>query len=157
MRSGRRMPASEATSARGSKKPSAAIFQRKPQRGLHNRPAVQNAMKWALLTFSNRPAPPDGWTDVKCEKSNNDGLLDGWTVAKGGSGEKTQVRTARPKSDDHEIASPDDILDIPRFLDLRRCAHCNRNGALGQVALPDRPGTIWLHREGEGPWLQAPT
>ena len=102
-------------------------------------------------------SPPDGWTDVKCEKSNNDGLLDGWTVAKGGSGEKTQVRTARPKSDDHEIASPDDILDIPRFLDLRRCAHCNRNGALGQVALPDRPGTIWLHRECEGAWLEATT
>ena len=64
-------------------------------------------------------------------------------------------------------------LDIPDFLDrrpraaddpadyfpasLRRCAHCNRNGALEQVALPDRPGTICLHRECEGAWLEATT
>ena len=92
----------------------------------------------------------NGCPVAKCEKPNNDGPVSGCPVAKG-----------------------DDILDIPRFLDLRsraaddpadyfpaslrRCAHCNRNGALGQVALPDRPGTIWLHRECEGAWLEATT
>jgi putative DNA primase/helicase len=49
----------------------------------------------------------------------------------------------------------DDGLEI--LPALRRCAHCNRNGALGQVALPDRPGTVWLHRECEGVWLEAAT
>jgi hypothetical protein len=83
----------------------------------------------------------------------------------------------KPANDGHKSGRADekgdDILDIPRFLDLRpraaddaadyfpaslrRCAHCNRNGALGQVALPDRPGTIWLHRECEGAWLEATT
>jgi hypothetical protein len=38
---------------------------------------------------------------------------------------------------------------------LRRCAHCNKNGKLGQVALPDR--TVWLHCECEEPWLNHPT
>ena len=92
----------------------------------------------------------NGCPVAKCEKPNNDGPVSGCPVAKG-----------------------DDILDIPRFLDprpraaddpadyfpasLRRCAHCNRNGALGQIALPDRPGTIWLHRECEGAWLEATT
>jgi Protein of unknown function (DUF3631) len=38
---------------------------------------------------------------------------------------------------------------------LRRCAHCNKNGALGEVALPDRPGTVWLHRGCEGDYLAA--
>jgi hypothetical protein len=42
---------------------------------------------------------------VKCEKPNNDGLLGGCAVAKGGSGEKTQVRTARPKSGVPAMAS----------------------------------------------------
>jgi hypothetical protein len=92
----------------------------------------------------------NGCPVAKCEKPNNDGPVSGCPVAKG-----------------------DHILDIPRFLDLRsraaddpadyfpaslrRCAHCNRNGALGQIALPDRPGTIWLHRECEGAWLEATT
>ena len=36
---------------------------------------------------------------------------------------------------------------------FRRCAHCNKNGKLGQVALPDR--TVWLHCECEEPWLAS--
>jgi hypothetical protein len=36
---------------------------------------------------------------------------------------------------------------------LRRCAHCNKNGKLGQVALPDR--TVWLHCKCEEPWLAS--
>ena len=39
---------------------------------------------------------------------------------------------------------------IPAF--LRRCAQCNRNGELGQVALPDR--TVWLPIvSAREPWL----
>ena len=50
---------------------------------------------------------------------------------------------------DQEITFVDDALDIPPF--LGRCFHCNGNGAVNEVALPDR--TVWLHRECEKPWL----
>jgi putative DNA primase/helicase len=82
-----------------------------------------------------------GCTLVKCEKSNNDGLLHTCTVAKGGNGVKGHS--------DQEITFVDDALDMPPF--LRRCFHCNGNGAVNAVALPDR--TVWLHRECEKPWL----
>ena len=36
---------------------------------------------------------------------------------------------------------------------LRRCAHCNKSGELGHVALGDRP-MVWLHRECEAAWLK---
>ena len=45
------------------------------------------------------------------------------------------------------------ICDRGTPASLRRCAHCNQNGKLGQVALPDR--TVWLHRECEKPWLAS--
>ena len=51
---------------------------------------------------------------------------------------------------DHDTA-PDDGLGIPDF--CRRCFHCNGNGAVNEVALPDR--TVWLHRECEKPWMEA--
>jgi hypothetical protein len=35
---------------------------------------------------------------------------------------------------------------------LRRCLHCNCNGEVNAVALPDR--TVWLHRECEAPWME---
>jgi hypothetical protein len=37
---------------------------------------------------------------------------------------------------------------------LRQCAHCNRNGELGHVALGDGP-MVWLHRECEAAWLKS--
>jgi putative DNA primase/helicase len=52
---------------------------------------------------------------------------------------------------DQQINLADDGLDL--LADLRRCLHCNGNGAVNEVAVPDRPGTIWLHRECEQPWL----
>jgi AAA domain len=39
----------------------------------------------------------------------------------------------------------------------RRCTHCNGGGEVNAVALPDRPGTVWLHRRCEGAWLEAAT
>src|SRR6516225_37191 len=47
----------------------------------------------------------------KCEKSNNDGPCSGVAVAKGGSSEKTHVRTTRAKSDDLPHAGP--VVDVP--------------------------------------------
>jgi hypothetical protein len=49
--------------------------------------------------ISQPSSPNPGWTVAKCEKPSNDGLLDGWTVAKGGDGEKAHVRAARPRSE----------------------------------------------------------
>ena len=46
----------------------------------------------------------DGCADVKYEKPNNDGLLAGCPVAKGGAGEKTHA--ARSKSDDLPYTGP---------------------------------------------------
>lgn len=45
----------------------------------------------------------------------------------------------------------DDGLEIT--LDCRRCAHCDGIGVLGQVALPDQPGAVWLHRDCEAAWM----
>src|SRR5262249_5076744 len=54
--------------------------------------------------------------------------------------------TLRPRS----VEGRDD--GIPAS--LRRCAHCNKNGELGHVALGDRP-TVWLQRECEAAWLKG--
>jgi hypothetical protein len=89
-------------------------------------------------------SPGNGCTDAKSQKSNNDGLLHTCTVVKGGNGVKGHSG--------QEIAQPDeaaDGLDMPP--DCRRCLHCNGNGAVNEVALPNR--TVWLHRECEKPWL----
>ena len=63
-------------------------------------------------------------------------------------------KTAPDNSQDHSdqgIVPADDPFYIPP--DCRRCSHCKGNGAVNAVALPDRPGTVWLHRECEEPWL----
>jgi len=71
--------------------------------------------------------------------------LDVWTDG------KTQNGTEGHS--DREIAPPDrdDGLDLlPSF---RRCLHCNGNGEVNAVALPDR--TVWLHRRCEAAWLKS--
>ncbi len=65
-------------------------------------------------------SPDDGWTDAKCEKPNNDGPLDGWTVEKGGQGQEHAV-----------------------------CDYCGRPGGLVEVSYSDGPRVL-LHRECEG-------
>jgi hypothetical protein len=67
-----------------------------------------------------------------------------------------------PEDVGRTIADFDWILNvIMRQWELQkdRCAHCNRDGAFGQVAqaLPGRESLIWLHRECEGAWLEATT
>jgi hypothetical protein len=77
--------------------------------------------------FSYRLAGWDGWTDRRAKNS--------------GQGHS-----------DQKIVPVDDPyagLEIPP--DCRRCFHCNSNGAVNAVALPDR--TVWLHRQCEEPWL----
>jgi len=100
---------------------------------------------------------------VKCEKPNNDGLLGGCAVAKGGSGEKTQVRTARPKSGVPAMASTngdepglsrsrDDFGAIP--VPKHRCDHCgSATGITYPYDWPGRPDGILLHRRCEAPWF----
>ena len=41
--------------------------------------------------ISEPSSPDDRWTVEKCEKPNNDGLLDGWTVGKGSTAEEHDV------------------------------------------------------------------
>ena len=83
-----------------------------------------------------------------CKLSHSHAGLHGWTG---------NERTDGGQGDfDPETGAADDPADdFPAF--LRRCAYCNRNGALGRVALSDWPGTVWLHRECEGAWLEAAT
>jgi hypothetical protein len=56
--------------------------------------------------ISQPSSPETGWTVAKCEKPNNDGPLDTWTVAKGGSGEKAHMPTAKSRSDDLPYTGP---------------------------------------------------
>jgi hypothetical protein len=74
---------------------------------------AQNAANTGTSDISKPHSPGNGCADVKCEKPNNDGLLGGCAVAKGGSGEKTQVRTARPKSGVPAMASTNGDDGVP--------------------------------------------
>jgi hypothetical protein len=44
------------------------------------------ADKTGTSDISEVSSPATGWTDEKCKKPANDGLLDGWTAGKGGQG-----------------------------------------------------------------------
>jgi Protein of unknown function (DUF3631) len=87
-------------------------------------------------------APRDGSKNGNL--SNNHAGWDAGTDRKDPDGVKGQF--------DQEIGRPTDPLDDGFPDSLRRCAHCGRSGVLGQVALSDRPGTVWLHRACEAPW-----
>jgi hypothetical protein len=101
----------------------------------------------------------NGCADVKCEKPNNDGLLGGCAVAKGGAGRKAQVRTAKSKSDDlpytgPQVAVPDqgpDPLDEHgEPVAVARCAYCGRPGG-NRVALDGIE--VYLHRDCEDAYI----
>jgi hypothetical protein len=67
--------------------------------------------------------------------------MDGWTdkmTKDGGQG--------------HPDQQNDPYADLDILPDFRRCLHCNGNGQVNAVALPDR--TIWLHRECEAAWME---
>jgi hypothetical protein len=119
----------------------------------------------ALLDISKPHSPGNGCADVKCEKPNHDGLLGGCAVAKGGSGEKTQVRTARPKSGVPAMASTnvdepglsrsrDDFGAIP--VPKHRCDHCgSATGITYPYDWPGRPDGIRLHQRCEADWFDS--
>jgi hypothetical protein len=53
--------------------------------------------------ISEPSSPDDRWTDEKCEKPNNDRLLDGWTVGKGGTAEEHHVCDYCGRSGGNEV------------------------------------------------------
>jgi Protein of unknown function (DUF3631) len=67
-----------------------------PLEGDSNRSTVQNAANTGTSDDSKACSQDNGCTVEKCEKPNNDGLLNGCTVAKGGNG---AARTSRPLDD----------------------------------------------------------
>ena len=81
-----------------------------PPKGVLNRTPGHHAMKWALLTFFEPDTSIPGCPVVKREKPNNDGVVSGCPVAKGGAGEKVQ-RAAKSKSDDLPYCGPP--VEIP--------------------------------------------
>jgi hypothetical protein len=72
-------------------------------------------------------------------------------VVDGTMGKTPEIAPSAEFSSD--LAPADGELELPPFGSLERCAHCNRWGAREQLALPDRPGTAWLHPECEAAWL----
>jgi hypothetical protein len=57
-----------------------------PPEGVSNGPSVRNAVNTGTSRNFKVSSQDDGRTVEKCKKSNNDGVSDTWTVAKGGNG-----------------------------------------------------------------------
>jgi hypothetical protein len=83
---------------------------------------------------------------------NNDGGCSDVAAQKGGMGDR--------RTENHKIALPrqatadpwaDDYPDIPAA--QRRCIHCNGDGGVNLVSLPDR--MVQLHPACEAAWLEA--
>jgi putative DNA primase/helicase len=82
-----------------------------PPEGVSKCPPVHHAANTGTSDISEVSTPDSGWTVAKCEKPNNDGLVDRWTLAKGGNGEKTHARTPKARSDDLPYTLPP--VDVP--------------------------------------------
>jgi hypothetical protein len=64
-------------------------------------PPVHNVIKPSTSDDSEVSTPKSEWTVQKCKKPNNDGIVDGWTVKKGGGAgkrEKAEVEAKRGTS-----------------------------------------------------------
>jgi Protein of unknown function (DUF3631) len=72
---------------------------------------AQNAANTGTSDVFKVHSQESGCAVVKREKSNNDGLLGGCAVVKGGSGGKARARAARPKSDDLPYDGP--VVAVP--------------------------------------------
>jgi hypothetical protein len=81
-----------------------------PLEGDSNRASVQSPANMGTSDDSKPCSQEDTCTVAKREKPNNDGPLHGCTVAKGGFGEKTHVRT-KSRSDDLPYTGP--VVDVP--------------------------------------------
>jgi putative DNA primase/helicase len=67
-----------------------------PSGGSSDRPPVHNPIKPGTSDDFKVSTPKTEWTLQKCEKPNNDGLVDGWTVQKGEGAEKRE-KAEKPK------------------------------------------------------------
>jgi hypothetical protein len=129
------------------------------------------------LTENERKSSPSSPTHSATEEKPNDfnqsghGETKGDRRAMGGTREGRATPRASPPGsyplNDCKKGDTGDTGDTlrPRSVEgrddgipasLRRCAHCNKNGELGHVALGDRP-TVWLHRECEAAWRKRMT
>jgi putative DNA primase/helicase len=123
-----------------------------PSEGGSKCAGVQNTDKVGTSEIFEVCSRQLGCTLVKCEKSNNDGLLHTCTVVKGGNGVKGHS--------DQEIApDPTDPGPMPECL-LRpapqRCDHCGMMfGEMNPWDWPGRPDGIWLHPRCEEAWFDS--
>jgi hypothetical protein len=152
----------------------------KSKEGVSETPQRHKADEMGTSDLFQTATPETDVADRKCKKPNNDGHCGGVALAKGVTGEKTHVRTAKVKSDDLPYTGPPvDVPDpgpedldehgAPRAahaqpshgepgLSARRCVHCGE---------PERPGEpvqdVWvgdegrafpLHRRCEDEWLK---
>jgi hypothetical protein len=127
------------------------------------------------LTENERKSSPSSPTHSATEEKPNDfnqsghGETKGDRRAMGGTREGRATPRASPPGsyplNDCKKGDTGDTGDTlrPRSVEgrddgipasLRRCAHCNKNGELGHVALGDRP-TVWLHRECEAAYARG--
>ena len=119
------------------------------------------------LTENERKSSPSSPTHSATEEKPNDFNQSGHGGTREG---RATPRGSPPGSDPLNDCKKGDTRDTgdtlrPRSVEgrddgipasLRRCAHCNKNGELGHVALGDRP-MVWLHRECEAAWLERMT
>jgi putative DNA primase/helicase len=84
-----------------------------PPKGGSKCHSVTNPINTGTSDDSKVSQPEDLVTLSKREKSNNDGRFDTVTLSKGGSGEKTHVRTAKAKSDGIRGTASDPVYTGP--------------------------------------------
>jgi hypothetical protein len=78
-----------------------------------SQPPIRPAPDEIRTSDISKPHSPDpGCADEKCEKANNDGLLGGCAVVKGGAGAKTRMRT-KARRDEIKGTSSDPLYTGP--------------------------------------------
>jgi hypothetical protein len=82
-----------------------------PPEGVSECTPAHQAANTGTSDISEVHTEDNGCAVGKCEKPNNDGLVGGCALAKGGIGEKTHVRTARARSDDLPYTGP--VVEVP--------------------------------------------
>jgi Protein of unknown function (DUF3631) len=126
---------------------------------------------WARLVSEKKDTPtdPDPLPSTRPSPCNDSDFAENSAVYQGNGGRQeidgfsSEINAVGGWTDTNQEMAPSSELraDSDPFDDgipdigIRRCHHCGKNGTLSQVALPDRPGVAWLHRECEAAWLEA--